>query len=126
MTSSRCWLEMRRLFLLPYRRMSKGCHRKGCTFQKQLPKICSDNANYKHSICYLLLCGPIMIICVNHVLTSTERSRAKDCIETVDVDDENTSDLEMRHRYFGLGPHDRLEVPEAERLWEVVDDQIED
>jgi hypothetical protein len=48
----------------------------------------------------------------------TEQSMAKGCIET--VDDERTSDLEMRLGYFGLGLHDRLEVPEADKLLEVV------
>ena len=48
---------------------------------------------------------------------TTEQSMAKDCIETVDVDDdERTSDLEMRLGYFGLGLHDRLEVPEADKF----------
>ena len=51
---------------------------------------------------------------------TTEQSMAKGCIETVDVDDERTSDLEMRLGYFGLGLHDRLEVPEADKLLEVV------
>ena len=43
---------------------------------------------------------------------------AKVCIET--IDDENASNLEMRLGYFGLGLHDRLEVPEADKLLEVV------
>ena len=46
---------------------------------------------------------------------------AKACIETVNVDnDEQTSDLEMRLGYFGLGLHDQMEVPEADKLLEVV------
>ena len=46
---------------------------------------------------------------------------AKACIEPVDVDnDEGSSDKEMRLGYFGLGLHDRLEVPEADKLLEVV------
>ena len=44
---------------------------------------------------------------------------AKGCIEPVD-DDERTSDLEMRLGYFGLGLHDQMEVPEADKLLEVV------
>src|SRR5208282_1913231 len=48
----------------------------------------------------------------------TEQSMAKGCIET--VDDENASDLEMRLGYFGLGLHDRLKVPEADKLLEVI------
>lgn len=43
---------------------------------------------------------------------------AKGCIGT--VDDEDTSDLEVQLGYFGLGLHDRLEVPEADKLLEVV------
>ena len=49
----------------------------------------------------------------------TEQSMAKGCIET--VDDESTSDLEMRLGYLRLGLHDRLKVPEADKLLEVVD-----
>ena len=48
----------------------------------------------------------------------TEQSMAKGCIET--VDDENASDLDMRLGYFGLGLHDQMEVPEADKLLEVV------
>ena len=47
-----------------------------------------------------------------------KQAMAKGCIET--VDDENASNLEMRLGYFGLGLHDRLEVPEADKLLEVV------
>src|SRR5271169_1122219 len=43
---------------------------------------------------------------------------AKGCIEI--VADENASDSEARLGYFGLGLHDRLEVPEADKLLEVV------
>ena len=48
----------------------------------------------------------------------TEQAMAKGCIET--VDNENASNLEMRLGYFGLGLHDQLEVPEADKLLEVV------
>ena len=52
---------------------------------------------------------------------TTEQSMAKVYIETVDVDnDEGTSDMEMRLGYFGLGLHDQMEVPEADKLLEVV------
>ena len=56
---------------------------------------------------------------------NTEQSMAKDCIETVDVDnDEGTSDMDMRLGYFGLRLHDQMKIPEADKLLEVVD-QIE-
>ena len=46
---------------------------------------------------------------------------AKACIEPVDVDnDEGSSDLDMRLGYFGLGLHDQMEVPEADKLLEVI------
>jgi hypothetical protein len=46
----------------------------------------------------------------------------KSCIETIDVDDdEGTSDLEMRLGYFGLGLYDQIEVPEADKLLEAID-----
>ncbi|TMC19484.1 MAG: hypothetical protein E6J34_15270 [Chloroflexi bacterium] len=48
---------------------------------------------------------------------TTEQSMAKD-IET--VDNENASGMEMRLGYFGLGLHDQMEVPEADKLLEVV------
>ena len=52
---------------------------------------------------------------------TTEQPMAKGCIETVDVDnDEGTSDMDMRLGYFGLGLHDQMEVPEADKLLEVV------
>jgi hypothetical protein len=51
---------------------------------------------------------------------TTEQPMAKGCIETVDVDDERTSDLGMRLGYYGLGLHNRMEVPEADRLLEVI------
>ena len=38
--------------------------------------------------------------------------------------DEGTSNMDMRLEYFGLGLHDRMEVPETDKLLEVVD-QIE-
>ena len=47
----------------------------------------------------------------------TLASMAKD-IET--VDNENASGMEMRLGYFGLGLHDQMEVPEADKLLEVV------
>ena len=47
----------------------------------------------------------------------TETLIAKGCIETVD---HNASESERRLGYFGLGLHDRLEVPEADKLLEVV------
>src|SRR5436190_20604655 len=51
----------------------------------------------------------------------TEQPMAKGCIETVDVDnDEETSDMDMRLGYFGLGLHDQMEVPEDDKLLEVV------
>ena len=50
---------------------------------------------------------------------NTTEPMAKGCIETVD-DDERTSDLDMRLGYFGLGLHDQMEVPEADKLLEVV------
>ena len=52
---------------------------------------------------------------------TTEQPMAKGCIETVDVDnDEGTSDMDMRLGYFGLGLHDQMEVPEADKLLEIV------
>src|SRR5436190_2305932 len=46
---------------------------------------------------------------------------AKVYIEPVDVDnDEGMSDMGMRLGYFGLGLHDQMEVPEADKLLEVV------
>ena len=49
---------------------------------------------------------------------------AKGCIVTVDVDnnDEGSSDMEwdMRLGYFGLGLHDQMEVPEVDKLLEIV------
>ena len=52
---------------------------------------------------------------------TTEQPMAKGCIETVDVDnDEGSSDMDMRLGYFGLGLHDRMEVPEVDKLLEVV------
>ena len=47
----------------------------------------------------------------------TEQSMAKGCIEPVD---ENASESETRLGYFGLGLHDTLEVPEADKLLEVI------
>ena len=38
--------------------------------------------------------------------------------------DEETSDMDMRLGYFGLGLHDQMEIPEADKLLEIVD-QIE-
>ena len=38
--------------------------------------------------------------------------------------DEGMSDMDMRLGYFGLGLHDRIEIPEADKLLEVID-QIE-
>src|SRR5208282_5124320 len=55
-----------------------------------------------------------------------EQPMAKGCIVTVDVDnDEGTSDIGMRLGYFGLGLHDQMEVPETDKLLEVVG-QIEE
>ena len=52
---------------------------------------------------------------------TTEQSMAKVYIELVDVDnDEGTSDMDMRLGYFGLRLHDRMEVPEADKLLEVI------
>src|SRR5436305_15019825 len=48
---------------------------------------------------------------------TTEQSMAKD-IET--VNNENASGMEMRLKYFGLGLHDHMEVPEADKLLDVV------
>jgi hypothetical protein len=48
---------------------------------------------------------------------NTESSMAKGCIET--VADQDASDLEVRLGYFGLGLHNQLEVPEADKLLEV-------
>ena len=49
----------------------------------------------------------------------------KDYIIIIDIDDdERTSDLDMRLGYFGLGLHDRLEIPDIDKLLKVVD-QIE-
>src|SRR5271169_1200030 len=48
-----------------------------------------------------------------------ETSMAKGCVGTI-IDDEGTSESEMRLGYFGLGLHERLEVPEADKLLEVV------
>jgi hypothetical protein len=50
-------------------------------------------------------------------VNTMEGSMAKGCIEPVD---ENASELETRLGYFGLGLRDRLEVPEADKLLEVV------
>ena len=51
----------------------------------------------------------------------TEQPMAKGCIETVDVDNnEGTLDMDMRLGYFGLELHDRMEVPEADKLLEIV------
>ena len=49
--------------------------------------------------------------------STTELLMAKGCIKTVD---DNTSESERRLGYFGLGLHDRLEVPEADKLLEVI------
>jgi hypothetical protein len=46
-----------------------------------------------------------------------ERSMMKGCIETVE---ENASESGTRFEYFGLGLHDRLEVPDADKLLEFV------
>ena len=51
------------------------------------------------------------------VRNTTEQTMAKGCIETVA---DKSSDLEVRLGYFGLGRHDQLEVPEADKLLEVV------
>ena len=52
---------------------------------------------------------------------NTTESMAKVYIEPVDVDnDEEASDLDMRLGYFGLGLHDQMEVPEADKLLEVI------
>ena len=52
---------------------------------------------------------------------NTEQSMAKDCIETVDVDnDEEMSNMDMRLGYFGLGLHDQMEIPETDKLLEVI------
>jgi hypothetical protein len=54
------------------------------------------------------------------ILKETELSQKR--TETVDsddieiVDDEGTSELGTRLGYFGLGLHDQMEVPEAEKL----------
>jgi hypothetical protein len=50
-------------------------------------------------------------------ISTTEKSIAKGGIESVD---ENASESETRLGYFGLGLQDRLEVPEADMLLEVV------
>ena len=40
---------------------------------------------------------------------------------TMDVDnDEGTSDMDMRLGYFGLGLHDQMEIPEADKLLEII------
>jgi hypothetical protein len=49
--------------------------------------------------------------------STTERSMAKGCIKTVD---ENASESEKRLGYFKLGLHNPFEVPEADKLFEVV------
>ena len=56
----------------------------------------------------------------------TKQSMAKIYIETiaVDNDEERTLDLGMRFGYFGLGLYDKMKIPEADKLLEVVD-QIE-
>ena len=56
---------------------------------------------------------------------NTMEPMAKVYIETMDVDDdEGTSEMDMRLGYFGLGLHDQMEVPEADKLLEIVS-QIE-
>ena len=50
----------------------------------------------------------------------TEESMVKGCIETIACKDAVELELEMRLGYFGLGLHDRIEVPEADKLLEVV------
>ena len=57
---------------------------------------------------------------VAKVGTEQSMTSAKSCIETEAVAHQNEKDLEMRLGYFGLGLHDRLEVPEADKLLEVV------
>jgi hypothetical protein len=56
--------------------------------------------------------------CAEPVTSTTETSMAKGCIET--VEDDNASELEARLGYFGLGLHKQMEVPEADKLLEVV------
>ena len=43
---------------------------------------------------------------------------------SIEIVDDNRSESEVQLGYFGLGLHDRLEVPEADELLDVVS-QIE-
>ena len=57
---------------------------------------------------------------------NTKQSITKDCIEIIDVDnDEGTSNMDMRFGYFGLRLHDRIKIPEADKLLKIID-QIEE
>ena len=49
----------------------------------------------------------------------------KDCIEIVDIDnDEGMLNMDMRLGYFGLGLYDQMKIPEIDKLLKIVD-QIE-
>ena len=58
-------------------------------------------------------------------VTQKEMEQSKKRIEPVACDnDEGSSNMDMRFGYFGLGLYDQMEIPEADKLLEIVD-QIE-